>query len=55
MTPLVPAFTGKSGSYPIELYGSGGSTSIAYLTTEDGGDDVAMEREYAGSPDADIQ
>jgi len=37
MTPLVPAFTGVLGNYPIELYDSDGNTSIAYLTTEDGG------------------
>jgi len=37
MTPLVPTFTGNSGSCPIELYGSDGKSSLAYLTTEDGG------------------
>ena len=37
MTPLVPTFTGDSGVYPIELYDSDGSTSLAYLSTEDGG------------------
>lgn len=37
LTPLVPAFTGESGSYPIELYDSNGNTSMAYLTTKDGG------------------
>ncbi len=37
MTPLIPTFTGDSGSYPIELYDNDGNTSMAYLVTEDGG------------------
>ncbi len=38
MMPLVPAFIGESGSYPIELYDSGANfISILYLVTEDGG------------------
>lgn len=37
MTPLVPTFSGSSGVYPIMLYDSNGNTSMAYLTTKDGG------------------
>lgn len=38
MTPLVPAFTGESGIYPIALYDSDANySSIAYLATKDGG------------------
>ena len=37
MTPLVPTFTGNSGVYPIMLYGNDGNTSMAVLTTKDGG------------------
>lgn len=38
MTPLVPTFTGKSGTYPIEIYDSNANlSSIAYLVTKDGG------------------
>jgi beta-lactamase regulating signal transducer with metallopeptidase domain len=37
MTPLVPTFTGLSGTYPIELYDNAGNSSVAYLTTVDGG------------------
>ena len=37
MTPLVPTFTGNSGVYPIMLYGNDGNTSMADLTTKDGG------------------
>jgi beta-lactamase regulating signal transducer with metallopeptidase domain len=37
MTPLIPTFTGASGTYPIELFDSDGNTSIVSLTTADGG------------------
>ena len=38
MTPLVPTFTAKSGTYPIELFDSDANfISIVYLVTEDGG------------------
>lgn len=37
MTPLVPAFSGDSGVYPIMLYDNDGNTSMAYLVTKDCG------------------